>query len=105
MLHITCDLCGQRIESGDNHFVVKIEVFPVHDPAELTEADFEEDHMEAISQLLQEMEGAEETPAVEPASQHLRYDLCPECRRRYLQNPLHQEARREAAQKVDFSDN
>jgi hypothetical protein len=105
MLHITCDLCGKGIKSGDNHYVVKIEVFPAHDPAELTEADFDEDHMEAISQMLQEMEDTDNSVPVEPVSQHMRYDLCPECRHRYLTNPLHQEPHREAAQKLDFSDN
>src|ERR1700737_2930472 len=59
MLHITCDLCGKDIVPGDDHrYVVKIEVFAAHDPAEITEADLDDDHMEAVSQLLREADEA-----------------------------------------------
>lgn len=105
MLHITCDLCGKELRAGQDHYVVKIEVFARHDPAELTEADLEEDHMEAVSQLLREMDEQEAAESIEPARQNLRYDLCPECRCRYLRDPLNKELNKEAAQKFDFSEN
>ena len=101
MLHVTCDLCGKELRQGeDHHFVVKVEVFATHDPAGLTEEDLDEDHMEAFSEMLREME---ETQAdhVPPASQELRYDLCSTCRQRFLRDPLG----KEAAQKFDFSEN
>ena len=99
MLHVTCDHCGKQLRAGEDHYVVKIEVFAAHDPAEITEEDLEEDHMEAVSELLRELEGTQE--AVEPTSRHFRYDLCPACRQRYLRDPLS----RESAQKFDFSEN
>jgi hypothetical protein len=100
MLHITCDLCGKELRSGEDHHVVKIEVFAAHDPAELTEADLDADHMEQVSQMLRE---ADDCPVedLEPASRHLRFDLCPECRKRFLRDPLN----KDAAQKFDFSEN
>ena len=101
MLRITCDSCGKELRAGEDRYVVKIEVFAAHDPAELTEADLDEDHMEAVSQLIQQMEEEEVPQALEPASRQLRYDLCPECRKRYLRDPLS----KEAAQKFDFSEN
>jgi hypothetical protein len=101
MLRITCDSCGKELRAGEDRYVVKIEVFAAHDPAELTEADLDEDHMEAVSQLIQQMEDEEVPQALEPASRHLRYDLCPECRKRYLRDPLS----KETAQKFDFSEN
>jgi hypothetical protein len=101
MLHVTCDWCGKEVQAGDQHFVVKIEVFAAQDPAELTEADLDEDHMEAVSQLLQEMDDLETVPSLEPVSRHLRYDLCLGCRSRYLRDPLC----KEAAQKFHFSEN
>ena len=60
MLHVTCDHCGKQLRAGEDHYVVKIEVFAAHDPAEITEEDLEEDHMEAVSQLLREMEESED---------------------------------------------
>jgi hypothetical protein len=101
MLHVTCDLCGKELRSGDDQrYIVKIEVFAGHDPGELTEADLDEDHMEAVSQLLRQMEdgGVED---LDDAQQNFRYDLCPECRTKFVRDPLG----REAAQKFDFSEN
>jgi hypothetical protein len=101
MLHFTCDGCGKKLRAGEDHHVVKIEVFASHGPAALTEADLEEDHMEAVSQLLRDMEDLDESETPEPSAHHHRYDLCPGCCKRYLRDPLG----RDAAQKFDFSEN
>ena len=103
MLHVTCDLCGKVLRPGDDqHFVVKVEVFAAQDPAEITEEDLDEDHMEAVSQLLREMEENLDNPdELDPAHQSFRYDLCPQCREKFLRDPLG----KEVAQKFDFSEN
>jgi len=103
MLHVTCDLCGKELRPGDDHcFVVKIQVFPARDPATITEADLDDDHMEAVSKLLREMEDNLADPdLVEPAQRNFRYDLCPECRAKFVRDPLS----KETAQKFDFSEN
>ncbi len=103
MLHITCDLCGKDVSPGADHrYVVKIEVFAAHDPAEITEADLDDDHMEAISQLLQDMEdNPDEELELTPTCKKFRYDLCPECQKKFIRDPLC----KEAAQKFDFSEN
>src|ERR1043166_9169294 len=76
MLHVTCDLCGKVLRPGDDqHFVVKVEVYAAQDPAEITEADLDDDHMEAIGELLREMEDSVNEPEdVERPMQHFRYD-------------------------------
>ena len=89
------------MRAGEDRYIVKIEVFAAHDPAEITEEDLEEDHMEAVSQLLREMEDSDGAGEVEAASRRLRYDLCPECRRKFLRDPLS----KDTAQKFDFSEN
>ena len=101
MVHITCDLCGKELGTGADHFVVKIEVFAAHDPAEITEADLELDHMEAVGEMLQEMEDLADADAIEPASNDFCYDLCPACRQRFVRDPLN----RDAAHKFHFSEN
>lgn len=102
MLHITCDLCGKELLPGDDHhFVVKIEVFAAQDPTEITEADLDEDHMEAVSELLQEMEDNPTEAELAPAFKKFRYDLCPVCHKKFLRDPL----AKETAQKFDFSEN
>ena len=101
MLHITCDSCGKELRAGEDRYVVKIEVFAAHDPAELTEADLDEDHMEAVGEMIREMEELGQEEALEPACQHRRYDLCPACCKRYLRDPFG----KDIAQKFDFSEN
>lgn len=105
MLHITCDLCGKELRAGQDHYVVKVEVFAHHDPSELTEADLEEDHMEAVGQLLRELDEDDLAEALEPTRHQLRYDLCPDCRQRYLSDPLNKSLNKETAPKFDFSEN
>jgi hypothetical protein len=110
MLHVTCDLCGRDLQGGQDHYVVKIQVFAARDPGQLTEADLDADHMEEVSELLRELEeGVAAGHESEPPSRRLRYDLCPDCRARFLRDPLHKDAvppvRKEAAQKFGFSEN
>jgi hypothetical protein len=103
MLHITCDLCGKELSPGGDHrYVVKIEVFAAHDPLEITDADLDADHMEAVSELLREMDGDLADPDLEaPPHKNFRYDLCPDCHKKFLRDPLG----KDAAQKFDFSEN
>ena len=103
MLHITCDLCGKELLPGEAcRYVVKIEVFAAQDPSEITEADLDEDHMEAVSELLREMEDNITDPDEEaPQYKRFRHDLCSECHKKFIRDPLG----KEAAQKFDFSEN
>ena len=75
---------------GDDHsYVVKIEVFAAQDPTELTEADLDEDHMEAVSQMLQDMEeNLTEEADLAPPYKNFRYDLCSACHKKFLRDPL-----------------
>lgn len=103
MLHITCDICGKKISFGeDDRYVVKIEVFAAHDPREITEEDLDEDHMEAVSQLLNDLpDDLPDPDESAPAYKNFRYDLCPDCQRKFVRDPLS----KDAAQKFDFSEN
>ena len=103
MLHVTCDLCGKEISpGGDYRYVVKIEVFASQDPAAITEADLDEDHMEAVAQLLrEEQDNLVDPDLTAPSYKNFRYDLCPACHKKFLRDPLS----KEAAQKFDFSEN
>ena len=102
MLHVTCDCCGKELRPGDDsHYVIKIEAYAAHDPAEITEADLDEDHMEAVSQLLRDMEDSAAGPDVAEPYKNFRYDLCSECHKKFVRDPLG----KESAQKFHFSEN
>ena len=100
MVHFTCDLCGKDLTaSGDPRFVVKISAFAGFDPTQISEADLDDDHMEAVSEILRESSGAEDPDA--QLSKEFRFDLCPRCHGKFLKDPLGKEAIRS----LDFSQN
>lgn len=101
MLHITCDHCGRSLEACETHFVVRVEIFAAPDPLTMTEADLDIDHMEAVSQSLDELEEAGYPESADLGAHELRFDLCRGCRARYLRDPLG----RDNAQKLHFSEN
>ncbi len=102
MLHITCDYCHREIIPGvQDRYIVKMEVYAADDTDELTDADLDEDHLEAVSQVLSEDNELSDPELLAPAYKNMRYDLCSACHKKFLGNPLG----REAAQKFDFSEN
>lgn len=99
MLQYSCDLCGKDLTDGaEGRFVIKMEAFSCHSSSTITEGDLAPDHLEEISQILNE-EDIDEVNLV-PAYSKMRYDLCASCHKKFLANPLGREA-----QKFDFSEN
>jgi hypothetical protein len=99
MLRVMCDGCGKELGKGEEHHILKLEVFAAVDPSELTEADLDEDHLEAVSEILSRSE--EPDDATVSATARHRFDLCSTCRTRFLRDPLG----RESAPKLHFSKN
>lgn len=102
MVHFTCDLCGKDLTAtGERRYVVKISAYAGFDPNELTEADLDEDHMEAVSKLLQDDESMSSTALEPDGFKGFRFDLCPGCHRRFLKDPLS----RDVFRALNFSEN
>ena len=101
MIHFTCDVCKRTLDpETDLRYVVRMEVYVAldHDDAA---SDDDRDHLEEIDDLL---EGADDLEASEiggEAYQQLRFDVCSECRQRFLRDPLG----RRVSQQLDFSKN
>jgi len=92
MMHFSCDLCGKSLQPGDDHrYVVKIEAYAAQDPAEITDEDLDQDHMDAVSELLRDMEDGIEVAAPDQTVRNFRFDLCPECLERFARDPLGKE--------------
>lgn len=99
MLHFSCDLCGLQL--GERRFVVKLEVYPAFDPEEIDEDDLDADHLQKISESIEEMEVTGKDGLEECGTKGFRYDLCPHCYRRFVKDPLG----RDALRRVNFSEN
>ena len=99
MIHYTCDSCQRRIDGADElRYIVRLEVYAALDPTAETEDD--RDHLQEIQEVLERLDDGEEG-VCEEVYQQRRFDLCSECRQRYVSDPLG----RKVLSQIDFSDN
>ncbi|QDV75339.1 hypothetical protein [Botrimarina mediterranea] len=87
MIHFTCDCCGRAInQTSETRYVVRMEVYAALDDEAGNTAE-EADHLGEIEDLLERMDDID-ADLDEALYRHVRYDLCPDCRERFLRNPL-----------------
>jgi hypothetical protein len=102
MIRYSCDLCKRELHAEDDlRYVVKIEVYAAFDPAASGINEDDRDHLEEIQDILERMDDLDDDQLGEDIYQQLRFDLCPECRKKFLKNPL----ARETAKAFGFSSN
>jgi len=100
MIHYSCDLCKRPLDPQDDlRYVVKIEVYAALDQEqEVIEED--QDNLLEMQEVFQRLDDhADETISAE-VYQTMRFDLCPDCRKRFAKNPLGRESK-----KFNFSQN
>jgi hypothetical protein len=101
MIHYSCDCCKRELDPEDLRYVVKMEVYAAFDPSAMDEAADDRDHLQEIQEILQRSDEAVNDEIASDVYEQLRFDLCPECHRRFLKNPLD----RELPKHFDFSKN
>ena len=100
MIRFSCDMCKREIDpEEDLRYVAKIELYAAFDPLVLEEDD--RDHLQDIQDILERADDADSEQIGDEVYQQLRFDLCPECRKRFLKNPFG----RESATMLHFSEN
>ncbi len=88
-MHFTCDRCQRPIDTEDSlRYVVHMDIRARMDGVESTDDDGQDDHLLELDQLLAEQEERDEELVVADVAQHLRMDLCPNCYRLFIRNPL-----------------
>lgn len=89
MAGFCCDTCGKPLlVDSDVRYLVKIEVFAAYDPMELTEEDIRRDHMAEIRKLAEKLSSMDPAQLEDQVYKSFTFDLCPECQREYLKDPL-----------------
>jgi len=102
MIRYYCDLCKRELDPEDDlRYVVKMEVYATFDPMVTDEDDGDRDHLQEIQDILERMEDTESDQVSDEVYQQLRFDLCPDCRKKFVKNPLG----RETARVLHFSEN
>ena len=102
MIHYSCDLCKRPLDPEDDlRYVVKLEVYAACDPMELDDTADDRDNLQEIHEILEQIDDAADPRIGDDVYQQLRFDLCPECRKKFLKNPLG----RKSSEQFDFSKN
>ena len=101
MVHFTCDGCGRQLDPEyDIRYVVRMEVYASLDPTD-DDRDDDRDHLQEIQDILERLDDSEDAQIGDDVYQQVRYDLCCECRKQFLRNPL----ARPTTVQFDFSEN
>ncbi len=87
MVHYTCDLCGHAL--SNDRYIVKLEVLPAPETGMLSAADLDVDHLQEVSEMLDDDDVEDAIEEADPFSAHYKqFDLCAECRRQFVRDPL-----------------
>lgn len=102
MIHYSCDRCKRILDpEQDLRYVVKIEIQAAMEPHETDEDEEDRDYLMEIQDILERVEDEDGINVGEDIYQKRRFDLCPECYRKFIKNPVG----REASSKLGFSQN
>ena len=103
MIRYSCDCCKRELDPDmDVRYVIKLEAFPAFEPPPVEDDSAEDrDHLQEIQQVIAALEDSADEPTGEDVYRQMTYDLCPECHRRFVRNPLG----RETIPALEFSNN
>jgi hypothetical protein len=102
MIQYSCDLCKRPLDAEDDlRYVVKLEVYAAFDPLKIDDTDEDRDSLEDLHEILEQIDTAESAEVGSDVYQQMRFDLCPECRKKFIKNPLG----RKPSEQFQFSQN
>ena len=92
MIHYSCDRCKRPLDSSEDvRYAVTMEVQAVMDPLAGDEIEDDRDHLLEIQEILEQIDDAESELVGSDIYQKSRYDLCSDCYRKFIKNPIGRE--------------
>ena len=89
MIHFSCDRCNRLLDpENDIRYVVRMEVRAVMDCADAGDIDEDRDYLLEIEEILERLSDEECDEIGDEVYHRRRYDLCADCRRKLMSNPL-----------------
>ena len=102
MIRYSCDLCKRELDpDSDLRYVAKIEVYAAFDPMADDEESDDREHLQEIQDILERLDEGDDDQLGDDLYREMRFDLCAECRKKFLKNPIG----RETVTAFDFSKN
>lgn len=93
MIHYSCDRCKRVLDSEEDlRYVIRLEICAAMEPIDTDEIEDDRDHLLEIQEILERIEDDESDAIGDDVYQKRRYDLCADCYRQYIKNPLGREA-------------
>lgn len=88
MFTYTCDGCGKEISQKALRYKLKIDIRAAYDTLEIKLGDLLRDHEAEIRALIEQMEGMNPQKIEDDIFKVFHLDLCPDCYRSYIKDPL-----------------
>ena len=89
MIRYECDRCGRPLTAnGTDRFIVRMELYAAGGPVEFTSDDLNRDHDDEICAVLDQLSAADPDEVEDQTYRCLRFDVCADCHRALLGNPL-----------------
>ena len=102
VIHFSCDRCKRPIDPHDDlRYAVRIEVRAKLGVEDGLDEEDDRDHLMEIHEILESEEASADDMVGEDVYQQRRFDLCPECYRKFARNPVGRERNVE----LNFSQN
>lgn len=100
MIHYSCDRCKRELDPAQElRYIVKIDAQVAMEPIDDVESPDDRDYLEEVQELLEELTDSPDDDVALGLPVQRRFDLCLDCYRKYLQNPLGEPAQ------IGFSNN
>lgn len=88
MIHYSCDRCRRKIEPDEElRYSVNIKIEVALDTIEF-ESEEDRDHLIELNEILERLDESERQEISQSAYRTRKFDLCSDCHREYIQNPL-----------------
>jgi hypothetical protein len=88
MIHYSCDRCRRAIHIDEElRYSVYIEIQVALDSTEFENGD-DREHLKELNEILERLDDDDCAEISEHAYQRRKFDLCSNCHREYIKNPL-----------------
>lgn len=89
MIIYKCDGCRKQIPKGALRYTVQIDVRAAYEKMEVGLTELVQDHREEMLRLIDRLKDKSPSEVEESIYKSLKLDLCPNCQRAYIADPLH----------------
>ncbi|NOT01802.1 MAG: hypothetical protein HOP29_14370 [Phycisphaerales bacterium] len=89
MIRFACDRCGVALKSNDSaRFILKIEAYASAGPLAFDREEIERDRSAEMEALIEQLKRTDADQIEDQTYRAMRFDLCRECHREFLADPI-----------------